>query len=122
MKREDAKSPFTGVTSENDDVKSFDPRNGPSCAVQDFRVDLRGDPKSLWNISAAKVFTTSFTESGLYACKDVEKIKIAFFSHLKYLKRDFASSQLEPTAKEKAKREARRDQRKRTVSTLFATV
>jgi hypothetical protein len=120
MKRENSESPFTGITVENDgDVTSFNPHNGPCCTAENFRVNLNGNPKDPWNASAANVFVSDFIGCGTYACKNVEKIKGAFFVHLKSLKRVFKKRQLDAVTIADAKRKAKRYQRKRNVGNDF---
>jgi hypothetical protein len=120
MKRKDAESPFTGITMENDeDVTFFNPHNGPCCTAENFRVDLYGNPKDPWNVSAANVFASDFIVYEKYGCKNVDIIKDAFFAHLKTLKRDFKKRQLDTATIADAKRKAKRYQRKRNVGTDF---
>lgn len=121
MKRKNSESPFTGITMENDEeVTSFNPHNGPCCTAENFRVDLYGNPKDPWNVSAASVFVSDFISCETYDCKNVEKIKTAFFSHLKSLKSVFKKRQLDTATIAEAKRKAKRYQRKRNVGTDFA--
>lgn len=117
MKREHRNSLFTGIAPEDDErVRSFNPHNGPCCTVGNFCVDLYGSPKSLWNISAAKVFADDFKLHHGDVCDDLKKIKAAFLTHLISLKRALLKRQLGEQAIENEQRKNRRNQRKRTVS------
>ena len=66
------------------DVTNFNPRLGPSCNIQNFKVDLRKEPHSEFNRSAAVVFATSFNSYYGYQHK-MRLIEDMFAAHLKEL-------------------------------------
>ncbi|THH15719.1 hypothetical protein EW146_g4801 [Bondarzewia mesenterica] len=117
MGRDDPDAPFTGIiaTDDEQEVKDFDPKNGPCCIAQDFRLDLHGTPKSAWNVSATKVFAKDFIDLGTHSFKDLKEVENVFTSHLRSLRREFLKRKLDATEQEEKKREASRLERKRTL-------
>ncbi|KAF7971601.1 hypothetical protein HWV62_20782 [Athelia sp. TMB] len=86
MGRDSAQDYFNQVASVKE-VESYDPTSGPCCtsAKPNFRVDIRGFPRSPWNISCAKVFAQSFYEQyPQYKSKfDAQSQWITHFEHLR---------------------------------------
>ena len=66
------------------DVANFDPRLGPCCDIPNFKVDLRKEPHSEFNRSAAAVFAKSFNSYYNYQYK-MGMIQDMFAAHLKEL-------------------------------------
>ena len=66
------------------DVTNFDPRLGPCCDIPSFKVDLRKEPHSQFNRSAATVFAKSFNSYYNYQHK-LHIIEDMFTAHLKEL-------------------------------------
>ncbi|KAG2124084.1 hypothetical protein BD769DRAFT_1335918, partial [Suillus cothurnatus] len=62
MKRTDRDSPFDDVPTP-EVIGAFNPRMGPCCTADRFRVDLEGTSRSPWNKSAAEFFATNFRET-----------------------------------------------------------
>ncbi|KAG1758896.1 hypothetical protein EDD22DRAFT_783311, partial [Suillus occidentalis] len=70
-----------------EEVAAFDSTQGPCCTVERFRMDVRGFPKSDWNISATKVFARSFLEAhAKYRDKTEGEVESAWMRHLAYLR------------------------------------
>jgi len=68
-------------------VASFNPARGPCCTADRFQVDIRGFPKSAWNISAARVFACSFLKAHpTYKNKKLSEVEKAWTTHVEYLR------------------------------------
>lgn len=66
------------------DVDHFDPTLGPCCDIPNFKVDLRKEPHSQFNLSAATVFAQSFNSYYNYQYQ-VQVLEAMFTAHLKEL-------------------------------------
>lgn len=111
MGREDEHSPFNNIPTE-DEIKSFDPKNGPSCTANDFKLDLEGFPRSPWNKSAAVVFARDFlAKYRAYEC-DESEIRDMWLRHTEHLRETYRKHRQAQEITERARRDARRRTRK----------
>ncbi|KAH7908183.1 hypothetical protein BJ138DRAFT_1013316 [Hygrophoropsis aurantiaca] len=85
MHREDRKSGFYDLPTP-EEVAAFNPDNGPCCSADRFRIDISGFPKSKWNISAAEVFTKSFTDTHRRYRSQAKEVTTAWHIHFERLK------------------------------------
>ena len=118
MNRPDRKAPFDlALIPTPEEVKDFDPKNGPCCDPDRFRPDLNSSPGTPWNVSAIRVFAQSFVDSDEYDCDDVTLVAKMFRTHLRYLGERYKLRMAEQADQEKAQKAANRYERKRGVST-----
>ncbi|KAF9492484.1 hypothetical protein BDN71DRAFT_1497472 [Pleurotus eryngii] len=89
---------------------------GDCCTVDDFRVDLIGPPRSLWNTSAANVFVHVF-EAFTGVELDWQMVRTAFFTWLKTLKQEYKLSKKSKREQQNSFIQKRRKMRKRTLFT-----
>ncbi len=87
---------------------------GDCCTVEDFRIDLIGPPRSLWNTSAANVFVQAF-EAFTGVELDRQMVRTAFFTRLKTLKQEYKLSKKSKREQQSSVIQKRRKMRKRTV-------
>ena len=119
MNRPDKKAPFDlTLLPTPEEVKDFDPKNGPCCEPDRFRPDLNSSPGTAWNVSATWVFARSFVDSDEYDCDDVKLVARLFKTHLRYLVERYKLRIAAQAEQEKAQKAANRYERKRGVSTL----
>ncbi|KAG1877158.1 hypothetical protein C8R48DRAFT_590945, partial [Suillus tomentosus] len=88
----------------------FDPRRGPCCTAENFKIDILGMPKSKWNISATKVFARDFVAH--HPSFNIDSVQTAFCTHLRSLKRSFKQAGLDNVALSARQKEDRRKERK----------
>lgn len=101
-----------------EDVKAFTGENGHCCTIENFRVDLEGTPRSLWNASAAMVFAKAFVKLPDAPSRDVKLVAKAFSSHFVGLRLAYLKWKNAGTAQLIEQQKAhRRRQRKAYVST-----
>jgi hypothetical protein len=116
MKRTDDDAPFTGVILPHEPLLTeFNPRRGACCTVENFTVDILGTPKSQWNVSATKIFTSDFVAH--HPNCNVDTVAKAFTTHLRSLKRAFQRTGLDDAALKARHKDDRRKERKRSVCT-----
>ncbi|KAF4572417.1 hypothetical protein EYR36_006921 [Pleurotus pulmonarius] len=87
---------------------------GDCCTVEDFRIDLIGPPRSLWNTSAANVFVQAF-EAFTGVELDRQMVRTAFFTRLKTLKQEYKLSKKSKREQQSSVIQKRRKMRKRTL-------
>lgn len=109
------------TTVGSDEIQRFaefcggnDVDGGDCCTVEDFRIDLIGPPRSLWNTSAANVFVHAF-EAFTGVELDRQMVRTAFFTRLKTLKQEYKLSKKSKREQENSVIQKRRKMRKRTV-------
>ncbi|KAJ3532379.1 hypothetical protein NMY22_g7765 [Coprinellus aureogranulatus] len=93
-------SPFVSDQDSNifvERVKS-DP-HARCCTVSDFQIDVNGGSASVWNQSAALVFTEHYLAKRKLGAEDAEKVRVAFLTRVKTIKQSFRE-----TPKQKAKK------------------
>ena len=93
------------------DVANFDPRLGPCCDIPNFKVDLRKEPHSEFNRSAAAVFAKSFNSYYNYQYK-LRMIQDMFAAHLKELQYLFRLKASSPATIQTHRSKRRSDARK----------
>ena len=101
-----------------------DKHEGPT--LKSFVLDLDGQPSSAWNKAATDVFVEGFLQTRAYECTDPKRIRKAFKTYLKTLKKhhsdrkDFETNKVtaEVNTRDKRKAAAAR-KRRRTVSDLL---
>lgn len=98
-----------------EEVEDWNPRRRPACTVDNFRPDLNSPPGTPWNKSVTAVFVQSFIDADQYECESKEKIRCAFVSRLKSLRRAWTLQNMNQDAQQRAVAKARRDERKRNV-------
>ncbi|KAF9489565.1 hypothetical protein BDN71DRAFT_1498969 [Pleurotus eryngii] len=89
---------------------------GDCCTVDDFRIDLIGLPRSLWNTSAANVFVHAF-EAFTGMELDWQMVRTAFFTWLKTLKQEYKLSKKSKREQQNSFIQKRRKMRKRMLFT-----
>ena len=68
------------------EVADFDPYLGDECCtLQNFKVDLRKNPRSEYNQSAARVFAHSFNSCQSYTKRSPDLLVSMFHTHLEQL-------------------------------------
>ncbi|KAJ8693182.1 hypothetical protein PTI98_010423 [Pleurotus ostreatus] len=109
------------TTVGSDDIQRFaelcggnDVDGGDCCTVEDFRIDLIGPPRSLWNTSAANVFVHAF-EAFTGVELDRQMVRTAFFTRLKTLKQEYKLSKKSKREQQNSIIQKRRKMRKRTL-------
>jgi len=116
MKRTDDDAPFTGAILPHEPLLTeFNPRRGPCCTMENFTVDIFGTPKSQWNISATKIFTSDFVAHHPN-CNEYTIAK-AFTTHLRSLKHAFKRAGLDDAALKAHQKDNRRKEHKHSVCT-----
>jgi hypothetical protein len=109
-------SPWTGITDAHDPAVDGFQLGGPACCTPEhFKIDIRGNPRSPWNKSAAKVFARDFIQHD-YICKDYDLVQDKFLTHIKGLKSCFALETKQESARETKRKAASKRERKRGVS------
>ncbi|KAI0041154.1 hypothetical protein FA95DRAFT_1565655 [Auriscalpium vulgare] len=73
-------------------IKKFNDSGLGGPTQDNFRIDMSGPQKSLWNMQLASVFVDKFLAAG-YTCQDPSVIKTAFISHLKTLRGHYKEQQ-----------------------------
>ncbi|KAI6144281.1 hypothetical protein BKA82DRAFT_3983196, partial [Pisolithus tinctorius] len=88
----------------------WDPKSGPCCTVEDFRIDLEGLPRSEWNKSAALVFAQEYLKRRRenYTLEYVMK---AWLTHVMTLRTRYKVKELDD--EDRTERKARNRQRQR---------
>ncbi|TFK80377.1 hypothetical protein K466DRAFT_444400, partial [Polyporus arcularius HHB13444] len=98
----------------------YNPEEGPTCGVDDFRLDLAGTPANAWNASVIQTFVAYFMEIEPEA--DVDEVNDLVESHVKYLCTRYKESlQGEETARRRQKL-ANRAERQRNLWVRRLTV
>ncbi|KAI6145056.1 hypothetical protein BKA82DRAFT_3969785, partial [Pisolithus tinctorius] len=93
----------------------WDPKSGPCCTVEDFRIDLEGLPRSEWNKSAALVFAQEYLKRRRghrgenYTLEYVVK---AWLTHVMTLRTRYKVKELDDEDRTERKARNRRRQRK----------
>jgi len=98
-----------------------DDKSKDCCNVDSFRINIRGAPKTPWNISAARVFARSFIDS-YRLNKDSEtlmEISNCATTRIKSLRYAFAKLSLTAPKRLQLEAAARRRGRKATVSNIY---
>ncbi|KAG1786345.1 uncharacterized protein HD556DRAFT_1240528 [Suillus plorans] len=96
-----------------EEVAAYDPTQGPCCTAERFRMDIRGFPKSAWNISAAKIFACSFQEAhAQFRDKAQREVERAWTTHLAYLKNVYQKQTSRARDIEAGKQRRRRKERR----------
>ncbi|KAI6152642.1 hypothetical protein BKA82DRAFT_4013063 [Pisolithus tinctorius] len=97
------------------EISAWDPKSGPCCTVEDFRIDLEGLPRSEWNKSAALVFAQEY----LKRCRGhqgenytLEYIVKAWLTHVMTLRMRYKVKELDDEDRTECKAWNRRHQRK----------
>lgn len=90
----------------------------PCCTESNFRFDILGKPKSPWNKSAGRVFTTSFAKHYQISKPYFPGIIEAFHTRVKSLKADYKRHIQSVRQRSATSGASRRYQRKRKVSFL----
>ncbi|KAI0690608.1 hypothetical protein C8T65DRAFT_587795 [Cerioporus squamosus] len=65
-----------------EEVATFNGKTGHCCTIEDFRPDLAGTPRSMWNKSAAAVFAKAFVTLPDAPCRTRKTVEEAFGTHL----------------------------------------
>ncbi|KAF8220729.1 hypothetical protein L208DRAFT_1332172, partial [Tricholoma matsutake] len=80
------------------------------CTVDNFHPDLNSPPGTPWNKSVTAVFVQSFMDTNQYECKNKEKIRHTFISHLKSLCCTWTLQNMSQDTQQRAAGKARRDE------------
>ncbi|KAH7903959.1 hypothetical protein BJ138DRAFT_1019805, partial [Hygrophoropsis aurantiaca] len=120
MGRDSSEHPFTDIPTPKE-IAIFNPKKSRCCTADRFRVDLKGTPRSEWNLSAAQVFADDFCAThpkAQYSREDVCRAWIIHFDTLRanYRKQEASKKELEVIAN--AQTEKRRKERKVNVRSL----
>ncbi|KAG9227852.1 hypothetical protein CCMSSC00406_0008674 [Pleurotus cornucopiae] len=109
------------TTVGSDNIQKFtelcggnDVDGGDCCTVENFRIDLIGPPRSLWNTSAANVFVHTF-EAFTGVELDQQMVRTAFFTRLKTLKQEYKLSKKSKREQQNSIIQKHRKMRKRTL-------
>jgi hypothetical protein len=98
-----------------------DDKSKDCCTVDSFRINIRGAPKTPWNISAARVFARSYVD--FYKLdqdsKTLIEISNCATTRIKSLRYAFAKLNLTAPKRLALEAAARRRGRKATVSIIF---
>ncbi|KIN92877.1 hypothetical protein M404DRAFT_11540, partial [Pisolithus tinctorius Marx 270] len=97
------------------DISAWDPKGGPCCTVEDFRIDLEGLPRSEWNKSAALVFTQEYLKCHRGRQGEnhtLEYVVKAWLTHVMTLRTRYKVKELDDEDKTERKARNRRRQRK----------
>ncbi|KAI0038123.1 hypothetical protein FA95DRAFT_1506053, partial [Auriscalpium vulgare] len=92
-----------------------------ACTIDNFRINIRGTPKSPWNLSAGRVFATFLLREMEWADTPLTRQGIceAFAKRIKSLRRDCREEQKTPEAKKAARSRHNKDVRKDAAAQLF---
>ncbi|KAI0027858.1 hypothetical protein K488DRAFT_74217 [Vararia minispora EC-137] len=87
----------------------------PWCTAENFKLDLRGNPRSPWNISASSVFVNYMVEIGQYMDNFATRkvLTLTFFTRVKTLQRAWRQAALPPAEREHKAVIHRREERRR---------
>jgi hypothetical protein len=99
----------------SEEVQDWNPRRRPACTADNFRPDLNSPPGTPWNKSITAVFVQSFLDADQFECENREKIRRAFVSRLKSLRRAWTLRNTSQDVQQRAAAKARKDERKRNV-------
>ncbi|KAI6143833.1 hypothetical protein BKA82DRAFT_11540 [Pisolithus tinctorius] len=94
------------------DISAWDPKSGPCCTVEDFRIDLEGLPRSEWNKSAALVFAQEYLKCHRGRQGENHTLEYAWLTHVMTLRTRYKVKELDDEDKTERKARNRRRQRK----------
>ncbi|RXW18468.1 hypothetical protein EST38_g7390 [Candolleomyces aberdarensis] len=108
---------FKGNVEDRAAVRGFRASEGPSCTIDDFKLDLQGPPGAEWNISAKKVFLRGLMDAkanDLSQYKPSAKVlERLFVSNFKNARAKLKWQQMSEPQREITKQAHRRAERKR---------
>lgn len=58
-----------------EELRSWDPRTGPCCTPDRFKLHLAGTPRDDWNLSASRVFTDHFLATYPHLYQDTWEVR-----------------------------------------------
>ncbi|KAI5981462.1 hypothetical protein EDD15DRAFT_2183169, partial [Pisolithus albus] len=97
------------------EIGAWDPKHGPCCTVEDFRIDLQGLPRSEWNKSAALVFAAEYMrrrQGRQGENRTLEDVSKAWLTHVMALRLRYKHKQQDELDEKERKARNRRRQRK----------
>jgi hypothetical protein len=102
------------------EIEAWNPETDPCCTPATFKINFRGTPRDLWNLSASRVFTDHFllTHSNLYedTWENRRMVLNKTQAHIKSLLRSYHRQFTSNEVDGQRKVAQRRRERKSTVS------